>query len=537
VFSVKIATNIPALTASITLRRTNNSVLKTMQKLSTGIKINSASDDAAGLAISNKLSTQVTGLNRASLNASDGISLVQTADGALSTVTDMLQRMRELAVQAASDVLMPGDKAKLQAEIDQLVMEINDSAFKTEFNQIKLLNGEANRMTRSRVGISAPQNGPSFADSVELENNTFPGDTIVSILHSTLPEGYLEYQIDEAGRPPVVMLNRTQLEQLAANSETLIINELRIEFTPDDDWDSIRAKMAGAANPGAFQLKYKGDDMYLATVSAGSGRQLRVTSTSGTVDENEFGTDAKLSNVKFINRFGVKDANFDSAMGVLSDGNDVTIIAADGLTVGLGIRVYFDPTIAGNFVYGNGSYTGDYPRPTDPPGTLPGGAPSGPYANGYPIDTPVVMHGLMTEYGNVMLQVGANYNQNMAISIPRTDSESLGFVEYVGGRRVMLLDYTSLSGATRAISAVDDALAKVTSVRANLGAYQNRLDQTVTNLDNAAQNTETSRSRIQDTDMAEAMTKLTQENIRYQAGIAILAQANQRPEQVLSLMQ
>jgi flagellin len=125
----------------------------------------------------------------------------------------------------------------------------------------------------------------------------------------------------------------------------------------------------------------------------------------------------------------------------------------------------------------------------------------------------------------------------MPISIPRTDAESLGLVEYVGGRQVILLDYTSLAGATLAISAADDALAKVTNTRANLGAYQNRLDQTMVNIGNAAQNTEAARSRILDTDMAAAMMKLTQENVRYQAGIAILAQANQRPQQVLSLMQ
>jgi flagellin len=508
-----------------------------MQKLSTGVRINSAADDAAGLAISNKLSTQVTGLNRASLNAADGVSLVQTADGALSGVTNMLQRMRELAVQAASEALTPDDEAKIQGEINQLVMEINDNALRTDFNQIQLLNGEANRVALSRTGMSAPQTGYPFADSVNVEKNTRPGDTIVSILYSTLPIGYLEYQIDEAGRPPVVTLTRTQLEQLAANSETLIINELRIEFAPDDDWPAIRAKMAQATSVVGLQLKYDGDDMYLATVLAGSKQQLRVTSTNGAIDENEFGTDARLSNIKLIDELEGEDTSFAASMGVLADGNNVTVVGADGFRIDLGIRVYFDPTIPGNFVYGNGTYTGDSPRPTDPTGTPPGGFPTAPYANGYPIDTPIIMHGVMTTHGSVMLQVGANYNQDMPVNIPRTDAESLGFVEYVGGKQVILLDYTSLAGATLAISAVDDALAKVTTTRANLGAYQNRLDQTMVNLGNAAQNTEAARSRILDTDMASAMMELTQENVRYQAGIAILAQANQRPQQVLSLMQ
>ncbi|MDR1913059.1 MAG: flagellin, partial [Clostridiales bacterium] len=140
---MRIATNIPALNTAITLKHTDSNIANAMQKLTTGSQISSAKYDSAGLAIANKLSVQISGLNQASQNSMDGISVVQTADGALSSVTNMIQRMRELAIQAANGVLTLDDKEKIQTEVNQLVEEIDSTADKTEFNRIKLLNGEA----------------------------------------------------------------------------------------------------------------------------------------------------------------------------------------------------------------------------------------------------------------------------------------------------------------------------------------------------------------------------------------------------------
>ncbi|MDR1560165.1 MAG: flagellin, partial [Clostridiales bacterium] len=144
---MRIANNIPALTTALTLKATDRQLSGAMLRLSSGSKINSAKDDSAGLAIANKLSIQVSGLNRASQNSMDGISLIQTADGSMDGVSNILQRMRELAVQAANGVLEPSDKSKIQLEINQLIQEINDNANKTEFNKIKILSGETNTLS------------------------------------------------------------------------------------------------------------------------------------------------------------------------------------------------------------------------------------------------------------------------------------------------------------------------------------------------------------------------------------------------------
>jgi len=141
------------------------------------------------------------------------------------------------------------------------------------------------------------------------------------------------------------------------------------------------------------------------------------------------------------------------------------------------------------------------------------------------------------DYGPLYLQVGPNFNQHMPLNIPRLDAETLGFIEYSGNGAKITLDYQSTAGANKAIGILDNAIASVSQVRSWLGAYQNRLEQTVMNLDSAGVNTAAARSRIQDTDMAAAMTEYTRYNVNYQAGIAILAQANQRPQQILSLLQ
>ena len=152
--------------------------------------------------------------------------------------------------------------------------------------------------------------------------------------------------------------------------------------------------------------------------------------------------------------------------------------------------------------------------------------------------SPIVDMELRIEsFGGLRVQIGPNYNMNMDIQIPRINAETLGFVEYRGGERVRLLHYTTQEGAQRAIDQTSAALARVSLVRSRLGAYQNRLEHTIRNLDNAALNTESARSRVQDTDMAREMTMLAKRQVMYQAGLAILGQANQRPQMVLQLLQ
>ena len=514
---MRIANNIPALDTNITLRRIDRQVAGAMRRLSSGSKINSVKDDAAGLAIANKLGIQVTGLNRASQNSMDGISMIQTADGYLNEVANMLQRMRELAVQAASGALNPADKTKIQMEVNQLIEEINLNADKAEFNKIKILSGEAYPISNGITAASA------YADS------------IASVIYASpdAPPGFLRYTIDKPGFPAVASLD----PGLLLHSDlTFTLNEVSVEITSADTIDTICGKLSDAANLASLELRYyppgpagAANRVYFSTKTAGSAQAVNIACAALTsIERQSNGTDAALKNVTFENPDGALNAAFNTGLSVRADGNQVTISNANGQSVRLALKVYFNPDgspangapSASHFVYGSGPNISEKPPIAAPPasGTL---------------DAAVNVK----DYGPIYLQIGPNYNQHTQISVPRMDAESLGFIEHTSGAPKITLDYQSIAGASRAISVVDNAIADVTRARAWLGAYQNRLEQTVMNLDSASINMESARSRIQDTDMAAAMTEYTQYSVNYQAGIAILAQANQRPQQILSLLQ
>jgi len=523
---MRIATNIPALNTALTLQQTDRRVVGAMRRLSSGSKINSAKDDAAGLAIANKLSVQVTGLNRASQNSMDGISLIQTADGSLNGISNILQRMRELAVQAASGVLDPSDKNKIQMEINQLVQEINANAYKTEFNKIKIISGEADTLTENMTELKAY------------------GGSIASVLYisPSFPPGLLKYKVKSPGLPAeasidlTALLDEIKLAALSGQNVTLTLNEISVEITGNDTLDVIKGKLSDAANLASLELKFVHTDTdqdiaFFVTKTAGSSQTINITGAVPPVVHTAPGTDAALE----IKGFTPAITGAGSALSgggsymlsdfyVRADGNQITISDAKGQSIRLGLKVSFNPTGAppslSDFAYGDGQY-----------------AFAPPYDTGTPADTPMDMQAAIKDYGPLYLQTGPNFNQRMPVSIPRLDAESLGFIEHTGGMAKIILDYQSIAGAGRAIGMVDRAIAEVSRARAWLGAYQNRLEQTVMILDTTGINMEAARSRIQDTDMAAAMTEYTQYSVNYQAGIAILAQANQRPQQILSLLQ
>ncbi|MCL2461576.1 MAG: hypothetical protein FWF44_02845 [Defluviitaleaceae bacterium] len=510
---MKIASNIPALNTVLTLRGTDRLLTASMQRLSTGRRINSARDDAAGLAIANKLSMQVMGLSRASQNAQDGVSLIQTADGALNEIHGMLQRMRELAVQAANGALLPEDRAKIQMEVDSLEDEITASANKTEFNKMRILNGEADIVKFSRVNMGAGL-GMAIGD----------GFAQINFVSDTVPSGNLDYTVVSAGLPASAAL--ANIASLAGNDYAFYINEVQVAVAASDTLDDIRGKITAACDLAAMDVKFdaSGNNAFIATQKAGVSQSVNITS----VDPNfpaisAIGSDAVVRVNSFNNENGVPNANFLNGVSVLTNGNEVTISNSGGQTVRLTVKVLFntDPASADNFLYGNGS-----------------GNAVPPFSDGIPVSAGGVnMAAEIRNYGPIFLQIGPDFNQRMPVQIPKVTAETLGFVEYKGGRTVRLLNYKSFDGANEAIGIIDRAIAEVSNVRSSLGAYQNRLDQTVRNLDTTAENVERSRSRIEDTDMAMTMAEYTRLNVKYQAAIAILAQANLRPQQVLSLLQ
>jgi len=527
---MKIGTNMPALNTWISMKQTDRLLSSALHKLSSSKRINSVKDDPAGLAIANKLSSQILGLHRSSQNALDGISLIQTADGAMNGLHALLQRMRELAVQAANGVLLPEDRDKIQKEVDSLTDEITDNSKKAEFNRIQLLNGEADWIRESlRDNGGVLEIGDGFATALYMSNSVQPGR--------------LTYTIDSVGLPAVMQID--DISVLAGQKFT--INEVEVDLfgAAPTDLDVIRERLLHACYLADIDLQFDGTGSlaYLATYKAGSTQEINITADNIVSGGAPFGgkatgTDAVISfppydpltytpgdPVPFMNPNGTPNISMINSMSVIAKGNEVTITSTGGQIIRLNVRII--NMADQGFVYANGTAK-------DPVTGLPIVPP---FSNGTDVSAgPIDMILEIKDFGPLFYQIGPNYNQHMPVQIPKVTAETLGFVEYKANGVNRLLNYKSTVGATEAITIVDRAISEVSEVRARLGAYQNRLEQTVRNLDAAAENMERSRSRFEDTDIGLMMTEYTTQNVKYQAGMAIMSQANMRPQQILQLL-
>ena len=485
---MRIANNVPALFTHIHLRRNDRLKAASMNRLSTGLRINSAREDAAGMAIANKLSYQLVGLERASDNSTHGISLVQTAEGALNEVHAMLQRMRQLAVQAANDTYVTEDRVAMQNEIDALTDEITALSRRTEFNTIRLLGGEAARISNvwTGAGAAAVVNRMA-AHATSISENMHAGTVHFTAVPATpaVRAG--------AGFPPGGTANTSGL---------LKINGVMIHVEAGEALTDVWARVMENA-------PYAG----VTTNAAGTAFTSIINGTRPEI--NLGGSEALWAQFGFV-PMASTPANF-------TQGTDVqlTNLRMSTDTTGGEAPVLFAP---GELLY-----------------TAEGNRVIIRTPEGHTVEMIVNEAGptqlRIEEFGGLRIQIGPNHNMNMRIQIPRMNSETLGLTESRGGQVVRLMQVTHLQGALHAIDQADHAIRTVSQVRTRLGAYQNRLEHTVNNLDNSAVNTAQSRSRVQDTDMAREMTMFSKRNVMYQAGLAILGQANQRPQMVLSLLQ
>ena len=387
--------NMNALNAHRNMGINNTAAGKSMEKLSSGLRINRAGDDAAGLAISEKMRGQIRGLTQASRNSADGISMIQTAEGALNETTNILQRMRELAVQASNDTNTTSDREEIQKEINALTEEVDRIANNTEFNTQKLLNG-------SKSG----ETGDLVRREVTEEKGTF------------------KIELDK---------------DLAANNELIIDGKL-VKFEANDvgTTDKIKTKLEGT---------FKDYD-------------ITVNSKKEIIMQQKVGADKKSMNAT------VTVAGVDKAATVTTQAEGVAFRAQE-----------------------------------------------------------------LSE-GKVSVQVGANASQSMSIEIGDMRAEALNIVNDEGKG----LSVEDAENANKAITAFDAALNAVSSQRANLGAVQNRLEYTISNLDNTAENLTSAESTLRDVDMAKEMMEYSKNNILNQAAQAMISQANQQPQNVLQLL-
>lgn len=386
---MRINYNVSAMTANNSLKRSDNALAKSLERLSSGFKINRAKDNASGLAIAKRMHAQLEGLSVAGDNANDGVSVVETADGALGEIHDMLQRISELAVKGANGTMSDGDRKSIEEEIAQLKEGIEQIVEITEFNGQKLLDG-----------------------SFDLKGYT------------TNTQVKVDYYSD------------------TVTAKTYEITALTVNLDADGNIT---------------------DTATALTASIGLG--------------TEFPAGCKVSNV---------------------DGNVITISDLTGFEMRLTVQK----------------------DPATPPNTASTVVVAPVGGNSLEID--------ITGYGDMSVQIGANEGQTLDMRIPFVSLKNIGIAD---------TDFTTQESCKDALGKMDQAVAYISGIRSRLGAYQNRLESTVDSLDVTYESMTAAYSRIMDTDMSKEMTEYTNLQVLTQAGTSMLAQANERPSQVLQLLQ
>jgi len=488
---MRINHNISALRGNNQLKINNNALDKSLERLSSGYRINRAADDAAGLAISRKMKTQIEGLEQSSRNASDGVSVIQTAEGALNEVNAMLQRMRELSVQAANGTNTAEDRLAIQKEINQLNNEITRISTDTEFNTKPLLNGNLDCQSYSNT---SDVEMISLSDNVDAKDYNFiiNQDARQAVM-TGMQLGGLSDQIadDEAG---IININGTEIKINAGDTMEQVFEKLR------EACDTMNIKVFA-------QIGTSGDPDFAGYESGpiDNGSLVFMTKEYGSNQTIEMHCDNdKLSGLFGISSGGAKAVGVD-AKATLGNGFSSTATASCSgniitVTDGDGFEIKFKATPgAAKTTFTDQTVNNDGASITDGAGS-----------------------------DNVCITVLQAGPMDLQIGVPRVDTYTLG---------TNIVNVCTQDGASSAISILDKAITMVTDIRAKLGAYQNRLEHAIANLDVGAENITEALSRIEDTDMAKEMSIFTQKNVLVQAGTAMLAQANERPQNILSLLQ
>ena len=473
---MKINRNMSAVIANRQLLRTENRLSQSMKRLSSGYKINSAEDNPAGMAISNKMKAQISALDQAKSNSSDAQNVMQIADGALGEVTSILQRIRELAVQGASDTYTESDKEALQSEIDELTKEVDRISSDTEYNTKSLLDGSSD----TRVYIrEVAEDGSTTQVNGDISRMNI-SDTVASDKYNITVEKLATQatgSINSSTKP--------------AGTGSISINGVSVAVTEDMSQDEYIEALQNAAEAAGTTMEigdgvitFKSDDygskasveIALSDELAGlAGDGFEKDEESGKLISKNTGDNAVVTGGKNLD-----DKNF------RTDGN----------------RVY---------VTGNGGFSMNFLLSSD-------------------IDLEAGSKNLeidISDIGKMTVQIGANEGQEMKVKIPEVSSETL-YLDTVNVK--------AKGGADKAMTTLDEAIEYVSSVRSRIGAFENRLEYASNSLAETSENMTGAYSNLMDTDMATEMTEYAAQNILDQAGISVLSQANDLPQQVLSLL-
>lgn len=472
--TMKINRNMSAVIASNQLHRTENKLSVTMERLSTGLKLNSAEDSPAGMAISNKMKAQIDALDKASDNSTDAISVMEIADGALNEVTSIIQRMRELSVQAASGIYTYDDKSAIQSEIAQLRDEVDRVSSNTEFNTKSLLDGSSDTRVYTRKSVTA-------ADGTVSQEMTYSDITRINISDEVDSKHY-KVEVTAVAKQAQSSISGYPAGGITEDG-TISINGVSAAIKAGTSEEDYLAQIHDLVEQAGANMEVNGNSIDISSKKYGSASQLDISISDELANALGYTTQGD----------GYTDAQ---------TGTDAKITAGDGFT---------HPIVTSE---GNRVYISD--------------------DNGFKMDFMVDASADLAEYdidvtdiGTMTIQIGANQYQEMDLRIPEVSAQSLYLDE---------IDVAVAGGADKALGTLDDALSQVNSVRSRIGAFQNRLEYANASLDETSENMTSAYSTLTDTDMATEMTEYAAQNILNQAGISVLSQANDLPQQVLSLL-
>jgi flagellin len=490
-----INTNINSLTAQRNLGMSQASLTTSMQRLSSGLRINSAKDDAAGLAISDRFTSQIRGLNQAARNANDAISLSQTAEGALGGISTNLQRIRELAVQAANGTNSSSDRAAIQAEVKQLSDEIGRVAKATQFNGLNLLDGSLAN-TSFQVGANAGQTismSVSSAKATDIGNNVIKSKTDAITVVSAAVAGFGNQAGDQDG--VIISANGVSSDALAGTAAKDTGKTLATAI-------NVAAAATGVTATAVTTATITGVNLGAATFTLISGDDNGVVRKSVDIA-------VTITDVNDLSAMAVAVNKQSATTGITaeSDGKGNLILTdVDGYDISVSTT---DATALTGMVAATLMGVDD-------------------------ANTAVTVDA-------AGVTVGAQLTLSSKTGFTATDAADATVFAIAGANASTIasvadIDVSTVAGATSALATVDAALANISDQRAALGAVQNRFESTVNNLQTSAENLSASRSRIQDADFASETANLSRSQILQQAGTAMVAQANQLPQGVLALL-
>ncbi|MFL1806595.1 flagellin [Plesiomonas shigelloides] len=477
--AITVNTNVTALNAQRNLNKTNNALNVSMQRLSTGNRINSAKDDAAGMQIANRLGSQISGLGVAMKNANDGISIAQTAEGAMQESTNILNKMRDLALQSANGSNSDADRAAMQKEVDSLKNEMTRIAETTTFGGQKLIDGS--------FGTKSFQVGSEANETIDISLGNMTAAKLGANKANTNNVGAPLAGVDAANVNNSVTAGKLTIKGKADEDITVAAGDTAKKIA-----DAVNAKSnttgVNATAKTSVDVTLTGGKLDIDLSSTTSGAKTeRIT-----VNSDDLNDHAKAINDKSA-KTGVKAKVENGTLKLFNEnGEDIRIEnkgSADGETTVGGVALKAGATagdaivVAGKVEYSSNS-------------------------GAFSVFSDQATHG--TGVANAVVS-----SSQVAVST---------------------IDMSTQDGAQDAISVIDGALAAIDDQRSDLGALQNRLSSTISNLGNIQENTTAGRSRIMDVDFASETTNMTKQQILQQAGTAMLAQAKQLPQSALSLL-